>query len=194
MTKWVTRNLPLFLFFGKTLMENYFGHLLSPDGNEEFTSNIINMFENINYGLVRIKINGNKTSNIQIMAENAEHTMSFEDCEIVNEIIIDYLEENNKLFGDYTLEVSSPGIERPLTREKDFNVWSNNFVKIKLNDSRELPRKFKAKLLGFYDNKVKIFIDNEKDLHGEFFLDPLTIKEIILSWVNKDPPKPNLIS
>ena len=45
-------------------------------------------------------------------------TMSFEDCEILNEIIIDYLEKNESLFEDYSLEISSPGIERPLTRKK----------------------------------------------------------------------------
>ena len=132
--------------------------------------------------------------NIQIMAENDQHTMSFEDCEALNEIIVDYLEENQSLYEDYSLEISSPGIERPLTREKDFNVWSDNFVKIKLKSGDEFPRKFKAKLLGYSENKVKIFVENEKEFNGEYLLDPLAIKEIILSWVTKDPPKPNLVS
>ena len=43
-------------------------------------------------------------------------------------------------------------------------------------------------------NSIKIFIENEKDLNGEFNLDPLMVKEVNLSWVEKDPPKPNLIS
>ena len=51
-----------------------------------------------------------------------------------------------------------------------------------------------SKLLGFSESKIKIFIENEKDLNGEYNLDPLMIKEVILSWVDKDPPKPNLIS
>jgi Uncharacterized protein conserved in bacteria len=144
--------------------------------------------------LVRVKVTGTKMVNIHIMAENDQHTMSFEDCEAVNEIIVDYLEKNESLYEDYSLEISSPGIERPLTREKDFNVWSDNFVKIKLKSGDEFPRKFKAKLLGYSENKVKIFMENEKDFNGEYFLDPLSIKEIILSWVTKDPPKPNLIS
>ena len=71
---------------------------------------------------------------------------------------------------------------------------SDNFVKIKLKSGDEFPRKFKAKLLGYSENKVKIFMENEKDFNGEYFLDPLSIKEIILSWVTKDPPKPNLVS
>ena len=175
-------------------MENYFEHLLMPDGNQELASSIINMFEELEYGLVRVKVNGTKMVNIQIMAENDQHTMSFEDCEALNEIIVDYLEENESLYEDYSLEISSPGIERPLTREKDFNVWSDNFVKIKLKSGDEFPRKFKAKLLGYSENKVKIFMENEKEFNGEYLLDPLAIKEIILSWVTKDPPKPNLVS
>ena len=175
-------------------MENYYEHLLAPDGNHEFVTYIISMLDDLNYGLVRIKINGKKVTNIQIMAENNQHTLSFEDCEILNEVIINYLEKNGKLFVDYSLEISSPGIERPLTREKDFNTWSNNFVQIKLNSDKDFPKKFNAKLLGFSESKIKIFIENEKDLNGEYNLDPLMIKEVILSWVDKDPPKPNLIS
>ena len=175
-------------------MESYYEHLLAPDGNQEFTSYVIGMFEDLNYGLVRIKINGKKVTNIQIMAENDEHTLSFEDCEILNEAVVDYLEKNEKIFENYSLEISSPGIERPLTRKKDFNTWSNNFVKIKLNEDKDLPRKFRAKLLGFSENKIKIFIEDESDLNGEHYLDPLVIKEAILSWVEKDPPMPNLIS
>ena len=175
-------------------MENYYEHLLAPDGNHEFAKYIIGMLDDLNYGLVRVKINGKKVTNIQIMAENDKHTLSLEDCEILNEVIIDYLEKNEKLFSDYSLEISSPGIERPLTRKKDFDTWSNNFVQIKLNSDKDFPKKFNAKLLGFSDNKIKIFIENEKDLNGEYNLDPLMIKEVILSWVDKDPPKPNLIS
>ena len=175
-------------------MENYYEHLLAPDGNQEFAKYIIGMLDDLNYGLVRVKINGKKVTNIQIMAENDKHTLSLEDCEILNEVIIDYLEKNEKLFADYSLEISSPGIERPLTRQKDFDTWSNNFVKIKLNSYKDFPKKFNAKLLGFSESKIKIYIENEKDLNGEYNLDPLMIKEVILSWVDKDPPKPNLIS
>ena len=78
--------------------------------------------------------------------------------------------------------------------QKDFNTWSNNFVQIKLNSDKDFPKKFKAKLLGFSENKIKIFIEDESNLKGEYNLDPLMIKEVILSWVDKDPPKPNLIS
>ena len=175
-------------------MENYYEHLLAPDGNQEFAKYIIGMLDDLNYGLVRVKINGKKVTNIQIMAENDKHTLSLEDCEILNEVIIDYLEKNKKLFADYSLEISSPGIERPLTRKKDFDTWSNNFVQIKLNSNKDFPKKFNAKLLGFSESKIKILIENEKDLNGEYNLDPLMIKEVILSWVDKDPPKPNLIS
>ena len=62
-------------------MENYFEHLLAPDGNQELASSIISIFEELEYGLVRVKVTGKNVTNIQIMAENDQHTMSFEDCE-----------------------------------------------------------------------------------------------------------------
>ena len=51
-----------------------------------------------------------------------------------------------------------------------------------------------AKLLGFFKDKVQVFIENYKDLNGEYDLDPLIIEEAKLLWVGKEPPKPNVIS
>ena len=170
-------------------MENYYEHLIAPDGNHDFAANIINMLDDLNYGLVRIKINGKRVTNIQVMAENDQHTLSFEDCEILNEAIIDYLEKNEKLFANYTLEISSPGIERPLTRQKDFNTWSNNFVKIKLNSDKDFPKKFKAKLLGFSENKIKIFIIhcfsifNTSILYFEYFVYITFVVSIVVNII-----------
>ena len=64
-------------------------------------------------------------------------------------------------------------MRRPLTREKDFNVWSDNFVKIKLNSDKDFPKKFKAKLLGFSENKIKIFMENEKEFKWRIFIGPI---------------------
>ena len=54
--------------------------------------------------------------------------------------------------------------------------------------------RFQAKLLGFFKDKVQVFIDNYKDLNGEYDLDPLIIEEAKLLWVGKEPPKPNVTS
>ena len=72
-------------------MENYYEHLLAPDGNQEFAAYIIGMLDDLNYGLVRIRINGKKVTNIQIMAENDKHTLSLEDCEILNAVSYTHL-------------------------------------------------------------------------------------------------------
>ena len=175
-------------------MEKNFEHLLAPNGNEEFVLSINKLVEELNYELVRVKIKGKKSSNIQVMVENNNFTMSYQDCEIINDEIIDFLENEKKLFMDYNLEVSSPGIERPLTREKDFSIWSNNFIKMKLFRNKIFPIRFQAKLLGFFKVKVQVFIENYKDLNGEYDLDPLIIEEAKLLWVGKEPPKPNVIS
>jgi len=175
-------------------MEKIFEHLLAPNGNEEFVLIINKLVEELNYELVRVTIKGTKPSNIQVMVENNNFTMSFQDCEIINGAIIDFLENDKKFFVDYNLEVSSPGIERPLTREKDFSIWSNNFIKMKLFRNKIFPMRFQAKLLGFFKDKVQVFIENYKDLNGEYDLDPLIIEEAKLLWVGKEPPKPNVTS
>ena len=87
-------------------MENYYEHLLAPDGNQDFTAYIISMLDELNYGLVRIKISGKRVTNIQIMAENDQHTLSFEDCEILNEAIINYLEKN-RLIRNKSIDLHS---------------------------------------------------------------------------------------
>ena len=86
-------------------MEKNFEHLLAPNGNEEFVLRINKIVENLNYDLVRVKIKGKKPSNIQVMVENNNFTMSFQDCEIINDKIIDFLDNDNKLFVDYNLDI-----------------------------------------------------------------------------------------
>ena len=120
--------------------------------------------------------------------------MSLNDCEIVYDIVKDQLDKNPNLYDNYSLEISSPGIERPLTRKKDFNIWSNNYVKVKLFRHDNLPRRFEAKLMGLSEEGINIFIeDDSQEISGEYDLQPLDVKEIILSWVSDKPPIPNVI-
>ena len=95
-------------------------------------SDILSIFEKSNYNLVRLVINSGKEKRIQIFAENNDHNMTLDDCENVNNLIKDYFEEELNINEAYSLEISSPGIERPLTRKNDFQVWSNNYIKVNL--------------------------------------------------------------
>ncbi|MEC7830859.1 MAG: hypothetical protein VYC43_03280 [Pseudomonadota bacterium] len=175
-------------------MDYDFKHLLVPQGQDNIVEEIVDIFSNSEYNLVRVLIKGNKKIQIQILAENDNFNMSLNDCEIVYDIVKDQLDKNPNLYDNYSLEISSPGIERPLTRKKDFNIWSNNYVKVKLFRHDNLPRRFEAKLMGLSEEGINIFIeDDSQEISGEYDLQPLDVKEIILSWVSDKPPIPNVI-
>ena len=175
-------------------MDYDFKHLLVPQGQDNIVEEIVDIFSNSEYNLVRVLIKGNKKIQIQILAENDNFNMSLNDCEIAYDIVKDQLDKNPNLYDNYSLEISSPGIERPLTRKKDFNIWSNNYVKVKLFRHDNLPRRFEAKLMGLSEEGINIFIeDDSQEISGEYDLQPLDVKEIILSWVSDKPPIPNVI-
>ena len=140
-------------------MDCDFKHLLVPQGQDNIVEEIVDIFSNSEYNLVRVLIKGNKKIQIQILAENDNFNMSLNDCEIVYDIVKDQLDKNPNLYDNYSLEISSPGIERPLTRKKDFNIWSNNYVKVKLFRHDNLPRRFEAKLMGLSEEGINIFIE-----------------------------------
>jgi len=84
------------------------------------------------FRLVRLRLMGGKTKTLQIMAERPDGTMNVEDCTALSHALLDFIEREDPLEGDYELEVSSPGIDRPLTRLTDFARWAGHEAKIEL--------------------------------------------------------------
>jgi ribosome maturation factor RimP len=84
------------------------------------------------YRLVRLRLMGGTTKTLQIMAERPDGTMNVEDCAILARALQDFFEKDDPLGGDYELEVSSPGIDRPLTRPMDYARWAGHEAKIEL--------------------------------------------------------------
>ncbi|MED5436699.1 MAG: hypothetical protein VX806_01060 [Pseudomonadota bacterium] len=173
-------------------MDKNFKHLMAPKGEDSMVSEVLRIFEKSNYNLVRLIMNSGKERRIQIFAENSDHTMTLDDCEDVNNLIQEYFEKELNINENYSLEISSPGIERPLTRKNDFQVWSNNYIKVKLFRHEKLPRRFDAKLLGYSKDKINIFIDETTKVEsGNYDLNPTDVKEIKLAWASGKPPMPN---
>ena len=173
-------------------MDKNFKHLIAPKGEDRMVSEILSIFEKSNYNLVRLIINSGKERRIQIFAENSDHTMTLDDCENLNGLIQEYIEKELNITENYSLEISSPGVERPLTRKNDFQVWSNNPIKVKLLRHENLPRRFDAKLLGYSKDKINIFVDETTKVEsGNYDLNPTDVKEIKLAWVSDKPPLPN---
>jgi ribosome maturation factor RimP len=120
------------------------------------------------YQLVRLRLMGGKTKTLQIMAERADGNMDVEDCAALSRALSDFLDQEDPIEGEYNLEVSSPGIDRPLTRIKDFARWSGHEAKIELTTPDANGRKrFRGKLLGL-DGKDVLFQSDGQQLKFTF--------------------------
>jgi ribosome maturation factor RimP len=115
------------------------------------------------FKLVRLRLMGGKTKTLQIMAERPDGSMNVEDCAELSRALSDFLDAEDPIEGEYHLEVSSPGIDRPLTRLGDFARWSGHEAKIELAQPDENGRKrFKGLLLGLDGSDVQVEVDGAR--------------------------------
>lgn len=115
------------------------------------------------FELVRVRVTGGKTKTLQVMAERADHTMSAEDCAALSRALSPALDEADPIEGNYNLEVSSPGIDRPLVRLKDFEDWQGWPAKLELNRLVEGRKRFSGVVAGTDDGAVAFDIEGETE-------------------------------
>src|SRR5215469_10068756 len=115
------------------------------------------------YRLVRLRLMGGKRKTLQIMAERADGTMNVEDCAQLSRALSAFLEREDPLEGEYVLEVSSPGIDRPLTRLMDFARWAGHEARLELHAPDATGRKrFKGVLLGLEGGDIVIDVEGAR--------------------------------
>lgn len=119
------------------------------------------VLEELGFQLVRIKVSGRDGSTVQIMIEREDGTCSIEDCTLVSRRLSPVMDAHDPMPGRYHLEVSSPGIDRPLVRPKDFNNWAGYEAKVELNELIEGRRRFRGRLDGYSDGEVRLEVDLE---------------------------------
>jgi len=100
------------------------------------------------YRLVRLRLMGGKTKTLQIMAERPDGTMNVEDCATLARALLDFMEADDPLEGEYELEVSSPGIDRPLTRLMDYSRYAGHEAKLELIAPIDGRKRFRGQVLG----------------------------------------------
>lgn len=115
----------------------------------------------LGYRLVRVRIVGQGRCTVQVMAERPDGTMTIEDCEQVSRALSPVLDVDDPVPGEYLLEVSSPGIDRPLVRPGDFERWAGHEVKIEMVELLGGRRRFRGVLEGFEDGEVRLFFEAE---------------------------------
>ncbi len=115
----------------------------------------------LGYRLVRVIVSGKEGKTVQIMAERPDGSMTIDDCETVSKQVSPVLDVHDPLSGAYRLEVSSPGIERPLVRASDFEDWVGYEAKVELKVAVDGRRRFKGTLEGFDGGEVLMECDIE---------------------------------
>jgi ribosome maturation factor RimP len=112
----------------------------------------------LGYELVRIRLMGGKRNTLQIMAERPEGWIEVEDCARISRAVSAVLDVEDPISSEYVLEVSSPGIDRPLTRLKDFERYEGYEVKLETSEMIDGRRRFKGVLAGVEDGEVLVEI------------------------------------
>jgi ribosome maturation factor RimP len=110
----------------------------------------------LGYRLVRVKVSAVNGCTVQIMAERPDGSMSVDDCEVVSRGISPALDLDDPVGKAYYLEISSPGIDRPLVRRGDFERWAGHEAKIEMKIVTEGRKRFRAMLRGVEGNAAVI--------------------------------------
>jgi ribosome maturation factor RimP len=114
----------------------------------------------IGYRLVRVKISGLDGCTVQIMAERPDGTMTVEDCEAVSRALSPVLDVADPIDRPYRLEVSSPGMDRPLVRRSDFVRFAGHRIKVDMATAIDGRRRFRGVLLGVEDDAARLRRDD----------------------------------
>jgi ribosome maturation factor RimP len=123
------------------------------------------VLQELGFDLVRVKLSGQDGNTVQIMIERKDGQVTIEDCTAVSRGLSPVLDAYDPIPGGYFLEVSSPGIDRPLVRPRDFVAWAGHQAKIELKELVDGRRRFKGRIEGFEDGEVLLRV--ELDGHDE---------------------------
>jgi ribosome maturation factor RimP len=114
------------------------------------------------YRLVRVRVTGQLGCTVQIMAERADGSMNIDDCETVSRALSPVLDAADPVERAYRLEVSSPGIDRPLVRRSDFDRYAGHVVKVEMHVPAEGRKRFRGTLIGTEGEAARLRSDDAK--------------------------------
>nr|WP_210282262.1 ribosome maturation factor RimP [Mesorhizobium sp. RMAD-H1] len=117
------------------------------------------VLEALGFRLVRVRLSGLNGLTLQIMAERLDGTMTVEDCELVSRTISPVLDVEDPIDRKYHLEVSSPGIDRPLVRKSDFADWQGHIAKVETSLVHSGRKKFRGRIAAVDGESVTIESD-----------------------------------
>ena len=138
--------------------------LIRETGVAARVANIIEpVLGDLGFRLVRVKVTAQNGCTVQIMAERPDGTMNVEDCETASKAISPVLDVEDPIERAYYLEMSSPGIDRPLVRLEDFARWAGHVAKIEMDELIHGRKKFRGTLLGLEGDRARLERDDVKE-------------------------------
>ena len=127
------------------------------DPIQEATALIEPTVHELGYELVRVHMTGGGRPTLQVMAERLDReAMTVEDCAEISRAVSALLDVHDPVRGSYTLEVSSPGLNRPLVRPADYDRFRGSLARVETHEAIEGRKRFKGRLLGREDSSIRI--------------------------------------
>jgi ribosome maturation factor RimP len=119
------------------------------------------VLEELGFRLVRVKVSGRDGGTAQIMAERPNGEMTVADCATISRRLSPVLDAYDPMPGQYRLEISSPGIDRPLVRPSDFALWAGHEAKVELKELVDGRKRFRGVIEGVEKDEARIRIELE---------------------------------
>lgn len=140
---------PAFLLEGTGMQKHYLQDLIEP------------VVANAGYELVRVMSIGQVNQTLQVMIDTLDGTdITVDDCAKVSHLLSDMLDEKDPIADKYSLEVSSPGLDRPLTKLEHFKRYAGYEIKLETEDKVDNRKRFKGKITEVSNNNVLLTMDN----------------------------------
>lgn len=131
--------------------------LIVEDGIEGAVAAIVEpVIEQLGYRLVRVRLSQMNGQTLQIMAERPDGAISVEDCEAISRAISPVLDLEDPIDREYHLEVSSPGIDRPLVRRADFEAWMHHTLKLETTRIVANRKRFRGKIVEVVGDAIRL--------------------------------------
>ncbi|RED51505.1 ribosome maturation factor RimP [Aestuariispira insulae] len=126
---------------------------------------ILPALNDMGFDVVRIMLTGGQKPTLQVMADRLdEEAITVEDCATISRAISAILDVEDPIDDAYTLEVSSPGIDRPLVKPRDFERFAGYEAKVEMNVAIDGQRRFRGRLLGFVEDHIHLEIEHNGDM------------------------------
>jgi ribosome maturation factor RimP len=140
------------------------------------------VIEDLGFELVRVRLQGGKTATLQIMADRPEGGINVDDCADISTAVSATLDVEDPIADNYYLEVSSPGIDRPLTRMKDFATFEGYEARLDTNQPIDGRKRWKGVLAGTEGDEVLLNItENGETTTIGLHFDLLAVAKLVLT-------------